>query len=207
MLHIFISAAGDDIRPGATGKAGPRLPRHHPRTRTARNSGPDAGGRLAVIGPAGCRYLDDERQADYVVNGWNVTGDTFIRDEDGYFYYQARTDNMIVSSGYNIGAPEVEAAIDQHPDVVESAVVGRPDPERGASSAPSSCCARASTATPRRRKEIQDFVKQTMAPVQVPARGALRRRRCPATPAASCSTSGCASSWPRTTAAPEHQSA
>lgn len=66
-----------------------------------------------------------------MVNGWNVTGDTFRRDGDGYFYYQARSDNMIVSSGYNIGAPEVEAAIDQHPDVVENAVVGRPDPERG----------------------------------------------------------------------------
>ena len=114
MLHIFISAAGDDIRPGATGKpvpgyratildsAGERLPRRQ-----------RAGSR--VIGPVGCRYLDDDRQREYVVNGWNVTGDTFVRDEDGYFYYQARTDNMIVSSGYNIGGPEVEAAIDEHP--------------------------------------------------------------------------------------------
>ena len=71
-----------------------------------------------MIGPVGCRYLDDDRQRGYVVNGWNVTGDTFTRDADGYFYYQARTDNMIVSSGYNIGGPEVEAAIDEHPDVV-----------------------------------------------------------------------------------------
>ena len=70
-----------------------------------------------MIGPVGCRYLDDERQRGYVVDGWNVTGDMFHRDEDGYFYYQARGDNMIVSSGYNIGGPEVEAAIDTHPDV------------------------------------------------------------------------------------------
>lgn len=130
MLHIFISAAGDDVRPGATGRPVPGY--------RATILGPDdrpvprgTEGRLAVIGPVGCRYLDDERQRAYVVDGWNVTGDTFVEDEDGYFHYRARNDSMIVSSGYNIGAPEVEAALDLHPDVVEAAVVGEPDPERG----------------------------------------------------------------------------
>ena len=85
-------------------------------------------GRLAVKGPTGCRYLADPRQADYVQDGWNITGDTYVRDADGYFWYQARSDDMIVSSGYNIGAPEVEQALDQHPDVVECAVVGRARP-------------------------------------------------------------------------------
>ncbi|MGH3446388.1 MAG: AMP-binding protein [Nocardioidaceae bacterium] len=130
MLHIFVSASGDDIRPGSTGRpvpgfqatvvdrAGEQLP---------------AGkvGRLAVKGPTGCRYLADDRQSVYVQNGWNITGDSFIRDEDGYFWYQARSDDMIISSGYNIAGPEVEEALMAHGDVAECAVIGVPDEARG----------------------------------------------------------------------------
>ncbi len=83
------------------------------------------------MGPTGCRYLDDPRQADYVQDGWNITGDTYRRDADGYYWYVARSDDMIVSSGYNIGAPEVENALLAHPAVVECAVIGVPCPERG----------------------------------------------------------------------------
>ncbi|WP_299051281.1 AMP-binding protein [uncultured Nocardioides sp.] len=130
LLHIFISAAGADIRPGATGRPVPgwRATILDP---TGQEVGPGVQGRLAVVGPVGCRYLDDERQRAYVQHGWNVTGDTFVVDEDGYFTYCARADDMIVSSGYNIGAPEVEAAIDTHPAVAEAAVVAKPDAERG----------------------------------------------------------------------------
>jgi len=131
MLHVFISAAGDDVVPGATGRAVPGY-----RATVLDDDGhelpPGRIGRLAVIGPTGCRYLDDSRQTVYVQNGWNVTGDTYLRDERGYFFYQARSDDMIVAAGYNIGAPEVEAAIDAHPSVLESVVVARPDPEKGA---------------------------------------------------------------------------
>ncbi len=129
MMHIFISASGDDIRPGATGKAvsGYRA------TILDDDSRPmETGtGRLAVKGPTGCRYFDDERQKDYVRNGWNVTGDTYRADEDGYFWFVARSDDMIVSAGYNIAAPEVENALYGHPAVTECAVVGVPCEERG----------------------------------------------------------------------------
>jgi 2-aminobenzoate-CoA ligase len=167
MLHIFISAAGDDIRPGATGKPVPGY-RATVLDSAGHEVGPGMEGRLGVIGPVGCRYLDDERQRGYVVNGWNVTGDTFVRDEEGYFYYQARTDNMIVSSGYNIGGPEVEAAIDEHPAVAESAVVAKPDADRG-----SIVCAfvvlRAGAAGGDTLvKEIQEHVKAALAPYKYP---------------------------------------
>ncbi|WP_188194765.1 AMP-binding protein [Nonomuraea sp. SYSU D8015] len=167
MLHIFISAAGDDIRPGATGKPVPGF--------RATILGPDGEelppgveGRLAVIGPVGCRYLDDDRQRTYVVNGWNVTGDTFYRDEDGYFHYCSRTDNMIVSSGYNIGGPEVEAAIDTHPDVVESAVVAEPDPERGSIVCAFVVLRDGVEGDAAKAKEIQDYVKRQLAPYKYP---------------------------------------
>jgi 2-aminobenzoate-CoA ligase len=129
MMHIFISAAGDDVRPGATGKAVPG----YIATVLDTNDVPmeEGTGRLAVKGPTGCRYLDDPRQSDYVVNGWNVTGDTYRRDSDGYYWYLARSDDMIVSSGYNIGAPEVENALLSHTAVAECAVIGVPCPERG----------------------------------------------------------------------------
>jgi len=130
MLHIFIAASGDEIRPGATGKPvpgyvacvldddGKPLP-------------PGNVGRLAVKGPTGCRYLADPRQREYVQHGWNLTGDAYLLDEDGYFWYQARTDDMIISSGYNIAGPEVEGALLEHPRVLECAVVGAPDEARG----------------------------------------------------------------------------
>ncbi|MDD7834168.1 AMP-binding protein [Paenarthrobacter sp. AB444] len=167
MLHVFISAAGDDIRPGTTGKA---VPGYRATILDAQGNELAAGqtGRLAIIGPTGCRYLDDPRQANYVVNGWNVTGDTFSMDEDGYFTYQARSDNMIVSSGYNIGGPEVEAAIDQHPDVVENAVIGIPDEERGSIVCAFVVLREGVTGDAAKRKEIQDFVKQTIAPYKYP---------------------------------------
>jgi 2-aminobenzoate-CoA ligase len=129
MMHIFVSAAGEDIRPGATGKAVPGY------TATILdadgNEIAEGVGRLAIKGPTGCRYLDDPRQRDYVAGGWNVTGDTYRRDADGYYWYLARSDDMIVSSGYNIGAPEVENALLSHPAVAECAVIGVPCPERG----------------------------------------------------------------------------
>ncbi|MEV8229902.1 AMP-binding protein [Streptomyces sp. NPDC079167] len=167
MLHIFISAAGDDIRPGATGKPVPGY-RAAILGLDGEELGPGAEGRLAVIGPVGCRYLDDSRQDDYVVNGWNVTGDTFLRDEDGYFWYQARNDNMILSSGYNIAGPEVEAAIDTHPDVVESAVVSRPDPDRGSVVCAFVVLRENVTGDATKAKDIQDHVKQQIAPYKYP---------------------------------------
>lgn len=130
MLHVFISASGDDIRPGTTGRAVPGY-RATILDEEGRELGAGEPGRLAVIGPTGCRYLDDERQRVYVHDGWNITGDTFVRDEDGYFTFQARNDSMIVTAGYNVGAPEVEEVVLGHPDVRECAVVGCMDPERG----------------------------------------------------------------------------
>ncbi len=167
MLHIFISAAGDEIRPGATGKP---LPGYRATILDSDGNEVAAGakGQLAVIGPVGCRYLDDERQRGYVVNGWNVTGDTFTRDEDGYFYYQARTDNMIVSSGYNIGGPEVEAAIDEHPAVAESAVVAKPDADRGSVVCAFIVLSEGVVADDTLVKNIQEHVKATLAPYKYP---------------------------------------
>lgn len=131
MLHVFISASGDDIRPGATGRPVPGY-RATILDDEGRELGPGEPGRLGVIGPTGCRYLNDGRQTDYVCGGWNVTGDTFVKDEDGYFTFHARTDSMIITAGYNVGAPEVEEAINAHDDVLECAVVARPDETRGA---------------------------------------------------------------------------
>jgi 2-aminobenzoate-CoA ligase len=169
MLHIFISAAGDDIRPGATGRPVPGY-RATILGDDDRPVPPGTEGRLAVIGPVGCRYLDDDRQRAYVVDGWNVTGDTFLQDDDGYFHYRARTDSMIVSSGYNIGAPEVEAAIDGHPDVVEAGVVGEPDPERGSVVSAFVVLRDGVVADEAKIKEIQDHVKATIAPYKYPRR-------------------------------------
>ncbi|MFF0296120.1 AMP-binding protein [Kitasatospora sp. NPDC004614] len=167
LLHIFISAAGDEIRPGATGRPVPGF-RATVLGPDGEELGPGEEGRLAVIGPVGCRYLDDERQADYVLNGWNVTGDTFVRDEDGYFWYRARSDNMIVSSGYNIAGPEVEAAVDTHPDVVESAVVASPDAERGSVVCAFVVLRPGAAADPATARSIQDHVKRQLAPYKYP---------------------------------------
>ncbi|TDU02470.1 2-aminobenzoate-CoA ligase [Streptomyces sp. 846.5] len=167
LLHIFISAAGDEIRPGATGKP---LPGYRAAILgpDGEELGPGEPGRLGVIGPVGCRYLDDERQKDYVVNGWNVTGDVFRRDEDGYFHYLARSDDMIVSSGYNIGGPEVEAAIETHPDVLECAVVPRPDAERGSVVCAFVVLRPGVEGGAAKAREIQDHVKQVLAPYKYP---------------------------------------
>jgi 2-aminobenzoate-CoA ligase len=130
MLHIFIAATEDEIRPGATGKP---VPGYEARIidENGQTVPPGGIGRLAVRGPTGCRYLADERQRNYVQDGWNVTGDTYLMDEDGYFWFQARSDDMIVSAGYNIAGPEVEAALLTHPAVAECGVVGAPDEGRG----------------------------------------------------------------------------
>lgn len=167
MLHVFISATGEDIHPGTTGVPVPGY-RAIILDAYGAEAAPNEPGRLAVIGPTGCRYLDDARQANYVHDGWNVTGDTFLRDDDGYFVYQARSDNMIVSSGYNIGAPEVEAAINEHPDVVENAVVARPDEERGSVVCAFVVLRDGVTGDAAKRKELQDFVKATIAPYKYP---------------------------------------
>lgn len=130
LLHIFISAADEHVRPGTTGVP---VPGWHARVvdETGRERPDGEPGLLAVRGPVGCRYLSDPRQLEYVRDGWNITGDTYIRENDGYFRYVARADDMIISAGYNIAGPEVEDALLRHPDVVEAAVVGRADEARG----------------------------------------------------------------------------
>ncbi len=167
MIHIFISASGDAIRPGATGKP---LPAYKACVldEEGRPMPPGGTGRLAVTGPTGCRYLDDERQRDYVQQGWNVTGDLYRTDEDGYFWFVSRADDMIVSACYNIAGPEVEWALLAHPAVRECAVVGAPDPERG------TVVKAFIVLQPGRPKdtglvrELQDFVKQRIAPYKYP---------------------------------------
>jgi len=166
MMHIFISAAGEDIRPGATGKAVPG----YVATVLDENDRPmDEGtGRLAIKGPTGCRYLDDPRQRGYVVDGWNVTGDTYRRDSDGYYWYLARSDDMIVSSGYNIGAPEVENALLSHPAVAECAVIGVPCPERGQKVKAFVVLAAGVSGSDGLVAELQAHAKQVIAPYKYP---------------------------------------
>lgn len=130
MLHIFISAPVGEVRPGATGKAVPGF-EAKVIDQQGRDLPPGSIGRLAVRGPTGCRYMADSRQSVYVQDGWNITGDTYLIDEDGYFWYQARSDDMIISAGYNIAGPEVEASLLSHPAVAECGVVGVADEERG----------------------------------------------------------------------------
>jgi len=130
MIHIFISATPEGQRPGATGRPVPGYVAEV-QDDAGRALPPGEVGRLAVRGPTGCRYLADERQAGYVRNGWNMTGDLYRQDTDGYFWFVSRADDMIVSAGYNIAAPEVENALLSHPAVAECAVIGAPDEERG----------------------------------------------------------------------------
>jgi len=125
-------------------------------------------GRLAVKGPTGCRYLADERQRNYVQNGWNITGDTYLVDEQGYFVYQARSDDMIISAGYNIAGPEVEDALLLHPAVAECAVVGVPDPERGQIVKAYVVLQPGLNPSAELVKDLQDFVKQKIAPYKYP---------------------------------------
>jgi len=167
MLHIFISAAGEDIRPGATGKP---IPGYSACVLDDQGNLAPAGvvGRLAVKGPTGCRYLADERQKNYVQRGWNLTGDAYSMDEDGYFWYQARTDDMIISAGYNIAGPEVESALLLHPAVAECGVVGAPDAERGQIVKAFVVLKKDSVPGPELAQELQEFVKQTIAPYKYP---------------------------------------
>jgi 2-aminobenzoate-CoA ligase len=167
MLHIFISASDDDIRPGRTGRAVPGY-QAEVVDDDLRPLPPDTPGRLAVRGPTGCRYLADDRQTTYVREGWNLTGDIYEKDNDGYFRYIARADDMIVSSGYNIAAPEVENALLTHPAVMETAVVGTPDPERGMLVAAYVVLNPKFSPSDDLRGELQDHVKATIAPYKYP---------------------------------------
>jgi len=166
MMHIFISESGDAIRPGSTGRA---VPGYEATVLDEAGQPMTEGtGRLAVKGPTGCRYLEDPRQRDYVTDGWNVTGDTYRKDADGYFWYLARSDDMIVSSGYNIGAPEVENALLAHPAVVECAVIGVPCSERGQKVKAFVVLAGFAEPSDELVQNLKDFVKETIAPYKYP---------------------------------------
>jgi 2-aminobenzoate-CoA ligase len=167
MLHIFVAAADDDIRPGSTGKAVPGYTAAV--VDSAGKPVPDGEpGRLAVKGPTGCRYLNDERQRTYVRDGWNLTGDTYVRDADGYFWYQARSDDMIISGGYNIAGPEIEEVLLSHPDVAECGVVGVPDQARGQIVKAYVVLISGVVGDDAKARELQDLVKQRIAPYKYP---------------------------------------
>lgn len=167
LLHVFVSATDQDSRPGSTGRPVPGY-----RATVLDGQGrpvPDGEpGLLAVKGPTGCRYLDDERQLEYVRGGWNVTGDTYVRDSDGYFWFRARNDDMIVSAGYNIAGPEVEQALAAHPDVADCAVVGAPDERRGAVVKAYVVLRTGVPAVPGTAHALQEHVKRTIAPYKYP---------------------------------------
>ncbi|MGX5775604.1 benzoate-CoA ligase family protein [Methylorubrum zatmanii] len=167
MLHIYLASPEDEVRPGATGRPVPgyeaRVVDEH-----GKEVPPGTVGRLAVRGPTGCRYLGDSRQTTYVKDGWNYPGDSYVMDEEGYFWYQARCDDMIVSSGYNISGPEVEAALLRHPGVLECGVVGAPDPDRGIIVKAYVVPAPGAAADAAFAKALQDFVKAEIAPYKYP---------------------------------------
>jgi 2-aminobenzoate-CoA ligase len=169
LLHIFISHTDDDAKPGATGKVVPGY--------TAaildddlKPLPPGKVGRLAIKGPTGCRYLADDRQRQYVQQGWNLTGDAYLVDEEGWFVYQARTDDMIVTGGYNIAGPEVESVLLAHPAVAECGVVGVPDEERGQLVKAYVVLRPGHEANDSMVKTLQEYVKQTIAPYKYPRR-------------------------------------
>ncbi|MFN6924891.1 MAG: AMP-binding protein [Tabrizicola sp.] len=169
MLHIFITNRFDDHRPACTGRPVTGY--------QARIVGPDMAelpsgevGRLAVRGPTGCRYMADARQAKYVQDGWNLTGDSFWQDDEGRFHFAARSDDMIVSAGYNIAGPEVEAALLSHPQVAECAVIGAPDEERGMIVEAHVVLAPGATGDALMVKLLQDHVKKVIAPYKYPRR-------------------------------------
>ena len=167
MFHIFISAAPDQVRQGAIGKVVPGY-----RAKVVDDHGAEVPrgsiGRLAVIGPTGCRYLDDARQLNYVKDGWNYPGDAFTQDADGYFFYQARDDDMIITSGYNVAGPEVEDALLKHAAVAECAVIGVANPERGMIVKAFVVLNPGNAANPAMVKALQDHVKATLAPFKYP---------------------------------------
>ena len=167
MFHIFISSAGGDVRQGAIGKVVPGYT-----ARVVDEAGIEVPhgtlGKLAVIGPTGCRYLDDPRQTNYVKDGWNLPGDTFTQDADGYFFFQARDDDMIITAGYNIAGPEVEEALMAHPAVAECAVVGAPDAERGMIVKAFIVLKENQVGDAVMVKTLQEHVKATLAPFKYP---------------------------------------
>jgi 2-aminobenzoate-CoA ligase len=167
MLHIFISNRFDDHRPACTGRP---VAGYEARVVDADGAERPRGeiGRLAVRGPTGCRYLADDRQKAYVVNGWNITGDAFVQDAEGYFHFAARNDDMIVSAGYNIAGPEVEAALLSHPDVLECAVIGAPDEARGQIVEAHVVLVPGRAGDALMVKILQDHVKATIAPYKYP---------------------------------------
>jgi 2-aminobenzoate-CoA ligase len=167
MLHIFVSAAPGQIRPGSTGTVVPGY--RAVILDTEGKKVPDGEpGRLAVKGPTGCRYLSDPRQRQYVQDGWNITGDTYLRDADGFFWYQARSDDMIISGGYNIAGPEVEEILLAHPDVAECGVVGVPDEARGQLVKAFVVLRPGADGDEAKVRELQDLVKDKIAPYKYP---------------------------------------
>ncbi|WP_137890987.1 AMP-binding protein [Ramlibacter sp. 2FC] len=167
MFHIFISSAGDQVRRGAIGKV---VPGYQAKVvdEEGRELPRGSVGRLAVIGPTGCKYLQDERQTQYVRDGWNYPGDAFIEDADGYFFYQARADDMIITAGYNVGGPEVEDALLKHPAVAECAVIGKPDETRGMIVKAFCVLKPGQTGDAAMVRTLQDHVKATIAPFKYP---------------------------------------
>jgi len=167
MLHIFIGSPEDEIRAGSTGRPVPGY-----EARVIDDAGhempPGIPGRLAVRGPTGCRYLADSRQHNYVQSGWNVTGDTYVMDADGYFWYQARSDDMIISAGYNIAGPEVESVLLTHDAVAECGVVASPDPERGSIVKAYVVLRTGHTGDAALTRALQEHVKATIAPFKYP---------------------------------------
>ena len=167
MLHIFISNRFDDHKAGCTGKP---VTGYEAKIVDENMNEVKVGqvGRLAVRGPTGCRYLSDERQKKYVQDGWNITGDSFSQDENGYFYFAARNDDMIISSGYNIAGPEVEAALLSHPDVLECAVIGAPDQKRGSIVQAHVVLKENIIVNAELTQDLQNHVKRTIAPYKYP---------------------------------------
>jgi len=167
MIHIFVSASRDDMRAGFTGKA---IPGYRARVvdEDGNELGPGEPGFLAVQGPTGCRYLADERQKTYVRDGWNYPGDMYEMNEDGYFKYVARADDMIISAGYNISGPEVEGALLDHDAVAECAVIAKPDPDRTNIVKAFVVLRAGFDPTAETAKSLQDFVKNEIAPYKYP---------------------------------------
>jgi 2-aminobenzoate-CoA ligase len=168
MLHIFVGSPENDVRPGSTGRAVPGyVAEVHDDDGIPVNA--QTIGRLAVKGPTGCKYLQDERQALYVANGWNYPGDAYRMDDEGYLWYVARTDDMIVSAGYNISGPEVEQALIAHADVKEVAVVAKPDPEKETNIVKAFVVLNDGCASGNAKAdELREFCKARIAPFKAP---------------------------------------